>query len=59
MNPRSWRSWARSLGAKPRAVDPYGIIAALAERKANRTAIRAQERSDAARRGWETRRAQG
>lgn len=36
--------------------DPYGIRAALDERKANREAYRAQERSDAARKGWATRR---
>ena len=37
--------------------DPFGIEAALAERKRNRAAIRAQERSDASRRGWVTRKA--
>jgi hypothetical protein len=37
--------------------DPFGIEAALAERKRNRPAYRAQERSDASRKGWVTRKA--
>ena len=44
------------FGGKPVASDPHGIIAALAERKANRAAYRALERSQAAHKGWATRR---
>ena len=40
-----------------RGADPYGIDAALKRRKANREAYRAVERSEASRKGWQTRRA--
>ena len=45
------------FAGKPVSVDPFGLNAALAERKANRAALEAQARSDAAKRGWMTRRA--
>ena len=41
---------------KPVVADPFGIVAALAERKANRAIHRAMERSQAAHKGWATRR---
>lgn len=48
------------LFAKPApAADPYLINASLAVRKANRPALKAQARSDAAKLGWETRRRAG
>lgn len=37
--------------------DRFGINASLAARKANRPALKAQARSDAAKRGWISRRA--
>lgn len=47
----------RSLFAgKPVQADPFGIVAALADRKRNRAAYRAIERSQAAHKGWATRR---
>lgn len=42
---------------RPAPADPFLISAALAVRKANRAALKAQARSDAAKRGWQTRRA--
>jgi hypothetical protein len=40
-----------------RREDPFGLNAALAYRKANRDELQAQARSDAAKRGWVSRRA--
>jgi len=45
------------FAGKPVSVDPFGLNAALAYRKANRAELQAQARSDASKRGWETRRA--
>lgn len=42
-------------GGKPVQGDPFGLVAALADRKANRAAYRAIERSQSARKGWATR----
>lgn len=52
-------SWLDLLRGKQVVADPHGLTAALAERKANRAQYEAQARSDAARKGWETRRGQG
>ncbi len=41
---------------KPVSTDPFGLVAALAERKANRAIYRAIARSQAAQKGWATRR---
>ena len=54
----NWRPLARLIFAgKPVLADPFGLNAALAERKANRDQLRAAARSEAARKGWQTRRA--
>lgn len=51
------RTIAAVIGAEPPRPEDFGLDAALADRKANRAALKAQARSDAARKGWETRRA--
>ena len=45
------------FAGKPVLADPYGLNAALQYRKDHRAELRAQERSDAAKRGWISRRA--
>jgi hypothetical protein len=51
------RTIAAVIGAEPPRPEDFGINAALADRKANRPALKAQARSDAAKRGWISRRA--
>ena len=54
----NWRPLARLIFAgKPVLADPFGLNAALQFRKDHRAELRAQERSDAAKRGWISRRA--